>query len=295
MAKEIIELLLDYQNPDGSWGYFPGTPGFIEPTVYAVLSLYPEEKERSLRGFSWLLARQQKEGYFYHIDNNATWPTFLVYFLMNSLGKGDSPRAEAAFAWIIAHKGRGAAFSQDLCSKDLYAVGWPWYNGTTAWIEPTSYALIALKKRGKKDNAAAQRIKKAEQFILARTCRGGGWNVGNSKLFDVYLDPYPTNTGFALLALQDHRSESKVLESLYRFEDFIHTTKSLFLLSLGIIVMNSFDEDTGAFSEKLQRYRKGSSMELSHVPTCAFLLAASPVKIANNNPFLLTFDTPDKR
>lgn len=288
MAKKISELLLDYQNRDGSWGYFPGTPGFIEPTVYAVLSLYPEDKERALKGFSWLLARQQKEGYFYHIDPKVTWPTFLVYFLMNALGKGDLPRAEAAFKWIIAHKGRGAPFSQDVGRQDLYAAGWPWYDDTTAWIEPTAYALLALKKRRKKGSAAAQRIKQAEQFILSRTCRGGGWNVGNAKLFDVHLDPYPTNTGFALLALQDHPDSSIVLESLYRFEDFLHTTESLFLLALGVIVMNCFAEDSKAFSERLQHYREEPGAELSHVPTCALLLTASSAAVDNNNPFLLT-------
>jgi hypothetical protein len=291
MAKQVTKLLLDWQNRDGSWGYYPGTPGLIEPTVYAILALHREKKESSSRALAWLANQQQKAGNYYHLDKKASWPTYWVYFLKKVLGEGDTVQAEAALKWIISQKGVGAAFSQGAAGRGIGAPGWPWYDGAASWVESTAYALIALKKVKKNSPEISQRIEEGESFILSRACRGGGWNSGNARLFDIDLDFYPTNTAFALLALQDHDTNSTVLESLYCFAEFLETTASIFLLALGVIVLHTFSEDTAKISEKLHRLTQKKDREMEHIPSCALTVLSAAVESKGGNPFLFTGST----
>ncbi len=285
MEKLIIDLLVRYQNHDGSWGYYQQSPGFIEPTVYALLSLYKKDDESFKRGLRWLLNQQNENGSFVNIDINSTWPSFWVYFLMSVINEEAIPESILIMKWIISHRGKGAAFSQDLSNKDLLSLGWPWYKNTTSWVEPTSYALIALKHRATTDSRTIKIIKNAEQFILARACNEGGWNAGNSMLFDTHLSSYPTSTAFALLSLQDHQENSIVLEGLYSFLGFLKQTISPYLLGLGVIILYCFNEDYSDVLRKLYKYGEYTSWDSNYIPSLALALISSCVE--NFNPFAM--------
>ena len=285
MEKLILDILIRCQNHDGSWGYYPEGPGFIEPTVYALLSLYKRDDESFKNGFRWLLGQQNENGSFANIDINSTWPSFLVYFLMSVVNVEVNPESSSIMTWILSHRGRGAAYSQDLSNKDILSLGWPWYNDTTSWIEPTSYALIALKHRPTKDSRTIKIIKRGEQFILARACNDGGWNVGNSMLFDTYLSSYPTSTAFALLSLQDHQENSIVLEGLYSFTEVLKQTISPYLLGLGVIVLHCFNEDYRDILKKMYQYGQHTHWDSHYIPSLALALISSYVE--NFNPFLM--------
>ena len=81
--------------------------------------------------------------------------------------------------------------------------GWSWIAGTFSWVEPTAWALLALRKRA----AAGQRIdsrrlSEAEALLVDRCCEHGGWNYGNANMLGKELRPYVPTTAMALLALQ---------------------------------------------------------------------------------------------
>lgn len=269
--NRITDLLIKFQNNDGSWGYYPDDPGLIEPTVYAILSLFPEKEEQVQRGLEWILNQQQDDGSFIHFDRNAVWPTFLVSLLLSVLDKKGSLPGKSALDWIIKHKGSSIPYSQQWDQQELTtAAGWPWFQNTTCWVEPTSYALIALKHNKISNNRAKQRIQSAEQFLLSRICRGGGWNVGNARLLNVELSFYPTCTAFALLALQDHGDDIPVLEGLYALVDFLGTTISSYHVALGIVVLHCFGEKRGKMTKKLSEIGKETVWDSQYIPALAF-------------------------
>ena len=79
---------------------------------------------------------------------------------------------------------------------------------TANWVEPTSYALMFLKKFlrsvGQQVPQAGGRetfkpiIAEAESLLYQRMCKEGGWNYGNARVLGEELRPYPLTTAIAL-------------------------------------------------------------------------------------------------
>jgi hypothetical protein len=88
----------------------------------------------------------------------------------------------------------------DVIDLDGSLRGWAWVDDTFSWVEPTSYALIALKKTGQRETA---RIQEAERLLLDRACTDGGWNYGNRKVRNLELTSMVPATALAVMALQD--------------------------------------------------------------------------------------------
>src|SRR5262249_30851776 len=83
--------------------------------------------------------------------------------------------------------------------------GWGWTPRTASWVEPTSFALLALSAGGAKlapSNAAARR-ELAVGLLYDRMCPGGGWNCGNPRVYGVDGEALVLSTCWALLALHE--------------------------------------------------------------------------------------------
>ena len=99
---------------------------------------------------------------------------------------------------------KGIALDQSTINRQNNQLqGWSWIAGTFSWVEPTAWALLALKKRA----AAGQRVdsarlSEAEALLVDRCCAQGGWNYGNANMLGKELRPYVPTTAIALLALQ---------------------------------------------------------------------------------------------
>ena len=72
-------------------------------------------------------------------------------------------------------------------------------------------ALMALKIAGYGDH---QRVKEATRLLLDRQLPEGGWNYGNTLVFDQELRPMPLSTGMVLNALKDQTSLPTIQRSL---------------------------------------------------------------------------------
>jgi hypothetical protein len=136
---------------------------------------------------------------------------------------------------LLTIKVRGTSANK-IIDQDGSLRGWAWVDDTFSWVEPTSYALIALK-------ATAQpripRMVDAERLLLNRACTDGGWNYGNRKVRNEELPSMSTPTALAALALQD---VPKAAPQLARALDWLdkETQSRPSAMSLALAVL-SFD------------------------------------------------------
>jgi len=83
--------------------------------------------------------------------------------------------------------------------------GWSWTPGTSSWVEPTAFALMALRDAPAEQlpKNASMRRDLAVALLYDRMCPGGGWNCGNPRVYGVDGDALVLPTCWALLALRD--------------------------------------------------------------------------------------------
>jgi hypothetical protein len=120
----------------------------------------------------------------------------------------------------------------DPIQHDTALRGWPWVEGTHSWIEPTSLSVIALNKAGYQDN---QRFKEAVAMILDRQLPKGGWNYGNTIVFENELLPMVDLTGVSLNALSGQVAYNLIERSLIYLNNQIGVIRSPFSLGWAIL------------------------------------------------------------
>src|SRR5262245_19737777 len=214
LVEPLRQSLLATQNADGGWAAQAGRRSDTEATALAVLALSATVDSGDVsapqRGESWLVARQRPDGSWPLADGvpEASWTTSLAVL---SLAGTTAERARAArgATWVLGQSGRHLGWRASLLHRlaphrqtvqinpDL--TGWPWVTATASWVEPTAYALLALKKlRADLGANAVRRIAEAEQLLYDRMCAGGGWNYGTPREFGLSLPPYPEVTALVL-------------------------------------------------------------------------------------------------
>jgi hypothetical protein len=214
-----LDFLRKTQNPDGGWGYFPGKKSWMEPTTYAMLALHgtPDSDK------AWKLVRswQTADGSTRPSGQvqGGTWVTAQVVTLACVRGVYDDP-VQRSVDWLLRVSGaehsmamRAASYFHVLRTKlDVSHPGWPWRDGNAAWIEPTSHALLALKKVAPHYDSAAleHRVREGEALLFSRRCSDGGWNCGNPNVLNYDLPSYPETTALALIGLQGRHSDELI-------------------------------------------------------------------------------------
>lgn len=259
MISDAIEFLISGQNADGGWGATPDRKSNTEATAVAVMALrvWAEAVPPSTiqRAIAWLLRLQQTDG-SWPIRADVEGPSWATALAVLSLAHADEtrPPARAGAKWLLGQSGRALRWVDSLLYRvapehmvvqlnpDLRA--WSWTPGAFSWVEPTAYALIALKSLVAilQLGPASDRIAEGERLIYDRMCRGGGWNYGNSRAFGVDLHPYPETTALALVALQDRRHEAANQLSLKRLAALTNEVPSGLSLSWSALCLSIHDE-----------------------------------------------------
>ena len=270
MLDRIITDLLQNQNPDGGWGAVRGKRSNTESTSLAVTALKANPvntaAENRKRGIDWLLRRQNKD-HSWPLNETAqegSWTTALAITALSDNAE-NSERVLAAARWLLEQEGSKPGILAEIIlwatgnsglnklNKDL--IGWSWVPNSFSWVEPTSYALIAVKKLRARlaGTNVDERIRQADAMIYDRMCNGGGWNYGNSRVLDYALWPYPDITAVALIAMQDHAREQANQESLQVLSKIARETDSGLALCWAAICLNVYAQDNSGFQGQIEK------------------------------------------
>lgn len=189
---------------EGGWGHGPGLSPHIESTCFGILALsqFADEHSATLaKAWEFLQRCGKPDGSYRQTQGReeAIWPTSLVLFTQLATGsKADHART---LAFTLGVKGRvpDSPEAGELHDINLKLIGWPWAENNFSWVEPTAWALLALRRAGHENHP---RVQEGIAMLLDRAMDQGGINYGNRRVLGKMLDPIPTTTALMLLALQ---------------------------------------------------------------------------------------------
>jgi hypothetical protein len=223
VERICLPFLRQAQNPDGGWGFRPGTPSRVEATCWALLALWEPSRQSSedqvrVRGArDFLQTTQLADGSWPATQGEQTgcWVTSLCCLVLAAIGdQTQNSTIEAGLRWICgdwpsdsnAWRRFLARFSshRDVAPINYSYRGWGWTPGTSSWVEPTSFALLALERMAGDEFAgkATRRRALATSLLFDRMCPDGGWNAGNPIVYGAAGEPAIVQTVWALLALR---------------------------------------------------------------------------------------------
>jgi hypothetical protein len=280
VTPQISDALLRAQNPDGGWGAAPGGRSNTEATSLAILALHALADKRNLaaaRGAEWLRSLQKDDGSWPQSRqvHEGRWVTALAVLALAPF-ESHRPSALKGAEWLLQLEGSGLGIVASLLYRfapEQVAVklnpslkGWPWTKNTFSWVEPTAYALLALKRLRpnllERQKEVDERIRQGERMLYDRMCEGGGWNYGNSEVFGEKLWPYPDTTAVALLALQDRAREKANQLSLEALERMLAENPSRLALAWSIICFSVYGRESRRWRDLLlELYRDGMAPE----------------------------------
>jgi hypothetical protein len=181
----------------GGFGAQAGQPAEPEPTAVAVLALDDD------RGRAWLIDRQHADGRFTVVPGpvESTAATALAALALAARPGAEDAR-DRAVAVLPRLQARRPVF-EPLVPLDATTRGWGWTPDTAVWVEPTAWAVLALRRL----QPGAPMIADGLRTLADRECTGGGWNYGNRVVYGVELEPFVQTTAAALLSLQGASAE----------------------------------------------------------------------------------------
>ncbi len=211
-----LRCLRSWQNPDGGWGYFPGKQSWLEPTVWSALALTHHSSDAGTVDRAWRLVRswQNPDGGWRPTASvgTSTWATALAVTLADVLGH-HGIETEGGTRWLSKAGGADSstlnrvlrALRVPAVEREVKYAGWPWRPETSAWVEPTAHALVALKKMARRnpERTLVARIDSGERMLLSVRCTDGGWNYGSPRALGRELPSYAETSALALIGLQD--------------------------------------------------------------------------------------------
>jgi squalene cyclase len=251
--SDLHGTLIANQRATGAWGY-RGNQDSVESTCLAVLALRHQPSVEFARAVQALQGLQNVDGSwpaFTGDDPEGCWTTALaVLSLMDT--RQATKRLASGIQWLLHARGREADWLwrwklrtfDNKVQFDPARFGWSWVCGTTSWVIPTAFALIALQRaRQRRYNNTArltERVDLGTSMLLDRMCPGGGWNSGNGFAFGVALAPHIDATSIALLALIGHDKEQGVQRSLHWLVNRLAGCPSPYSLAWGVLAIAAY-------------------------------------------------------
>jgi uncharacterized protein (DUF362 family) len=304
-VTDLITRLVEMAHPNGGWGYRPGQTPHLEPTCWAMLALMRHKSNPGIRAAydlahnrflpdqlvtrsGQLLARLQRG------RPQAAWPTALVLTLWSN-GHATRSECDALADGLLSIEGRVMKADPEVAEMvdiDVRLMGWPWAEDTFSWVEPTSWACVALRKVGR---GSAPRVREGLRLLLDRAFDTGGANYGNRVVLGRPTEPIPGTSAALLLALQgvDH-PRVEAAKGYLRLHGEQSTDVEHLAWIMIALACHANDEATRAALPKLDaRMRESLTVELADTSG----LGAGPLRLAlaslartshEWNPFLLT-------
>lgn len=261
----LWEALRTNQRPTGAWGY-RGNQDSVESTCFAILALHRKPGIEQAQAIQALLGLQNSDGSFPGFTGDepvGCWTTALAVLSLMATRHG-SKALGRGIQWLLNSQGREANWLwrwklRTIDNKvrfDPAKFGWSWVAGTTSWVIPTAFALIALQQARlcgyNKTARLTERVDIGTSMLLDRMCPGGGWNSGNGVAFGVPLAPHIDATSIALLALTRHEEEPGVQRSLNWLVNRLAGCSSPYSLAWGVLAIGAYQGISPATSESLR-------------------------------------------
>lgn len=283
-----LPFLRNAQNEDGGWGFQPRHQSRVEPTCWALQALVQSgDAERTVAdGFRFLREVQLRDGSWPSspAQEQGCWVTSLACWTL--LSEEDSAQAVAAgLKWICDDWPRDSDLwhrllrrltsDRHLSSESDGYRGWGWTPRTSSWIEPTSFALIAINQSPQRllPRGATKRRQLAEAMLYDRLCPGGGWNCGNSQVYGVPGQPLVVPTTWALLALRDHANHSENVTSLDWLERSVTDIQGPGSLALSHVCLQAYGRTWPVSGARLVEFY-GRNEFFQSVPITAWVCLA---------------------
>jgi uncharacterized protein (DUF362 family) len=292
-ANALLDRLARLANPDGGWGYHAGKAAHPEPTCLALLALSTDHQAHRTALANGMVALQRHrapDGAYRLADGRpeALWPTALALFTFTALGtKPDAlrPTVERLLAVQSRTIEKGPETADMESDIDLSLVGWPWAAANFGWVEPTAWAVLALRAAGLD---AHPRARTGLKLLLDRAFDSGGANYGNRVVLGTATEPIPGPSALMLLAVQGTAEHPRVDASVGYMR--VHAAKATDLehLAWARIALGVHDGDT-ATRELLPELDARIRALAADANTSPHRLALAALAVAERNPFRLKF------
>jgi hypothetical protein len=207
-----IHSILDRLEDPANWGYSAGESPASEPVALAALALAGHGRQAAAeQAARWLIDIQQANGSLgiSATESSPQWPTSLAILAWRavfgeSVGGSDTTTAKPehrptirAVDWLLSSSGE-AVNKSAVAAHDSTLRGWSWVQETHSWLEPTAFAILALKSCGAEKHA---RSREGVRLIFDRLLPEGGCNYGNTVVLGQTLKPHLLPSGLVLVAL----------------------------------------------------------------------------------------------
>jgi len=301
--RTVLDELASLACTEGGWGYAPGQSAHLEPTCLALLAL-AGERERFASvinpALTFLKSCAGSDG-LYRLGRGrpeAVWPTALVLFVQASLGEPAEDTNRTASS-LLGLKGRDVSQDDsDINDIDSRLTGWPWGEQNFSWVEPTSWAVLALRRAGAGEEA---RVEGGGRLLLDRALEEGGINYGNRRILGIALEPIPGPTALMLLALQDHPGHPRITAAVRYLRSRGINGDDLEHLCWARLALDPYQDHEGvreSLPELEQRIRKALEVRASvpWVRTAPLRLALTALALASHwTPFRLPTAATDSK
>jgi hypothetical protein len=301
LISAVHEKLKANQKTSGTWGY-QGNQGSVESTCLAMLALRRQPSIEFARAVHAVQGLQNADGSwpaFTGDDPEGCWTTALAVLSLMLVQQGTTKPLASGIQWLIDARGREASWPwrwklrtfDNKVQFDPARFGWSWVSGTTSWVIPTAFALIALqqaRQRGYYHTARlTERVDLGTSMLLDRTCPGGGWNSGNGVAFGVALAPHIDATSIALLALIGHEKEQLVQRSLHWLVNRLTGCPSPYSLAWGVLAIAAYrrisPEARESLRERVEELMRLTEGAASIEDNCTLAVSALALEAVNGD------------
>ena len=280
-VKSCADRLIRGANSDGGWGYRSGCVTAAEPTALACLALSAHRVDSSalLQALRRLADLQRPDGGVPVSTGLATpcWTTGLAVLAWRHAGDGGDAgiqsRMDSAVSWLLEDAGIAVKNDPPLLGHDTHLIGWSWAPETHSWVEPTAYAILALRSIGRGDHA---RVREGVRLLLDRSVADGGWNYGNPLVMGRRLRPFPAATGIALAALCGEPRDDRIERAVDYLADMAATLRAPMSLAWAIIGLSAWSARPAGV-DRLLAHAAGrtTGQSNSHLHDALLLLAGA--------------------
>jgi hypothetical protein len=253
IAKSV-EIILNRMLPGGGFAQRDNSVFRPDATAWAIIALSDEKPHSSniQSACRRMVENQLSDGRVVLSEglDTAWWPTPIAALAWKKT-TGFESAASAAVNFMLNASGLHFPKDKDaVVGHDTTIRGWPWIENTHSWIEPTCLTVLALKAAGYRDHV---RVLEAKRMILDRQLKSGGWNYGNTSVFQKELLPMPDHTGQALCALSGMAQRLELQKSIDYAEDQLTSLTSPLSLCWCLFGLKAWAVETAGIRKKILR------------------------------------------